>query len=126
MNDKAQRIAISEVCGWKCDYYDEDTGFRTFVYRSPDNPKYLSTILPRYLDDLNAMHDAEKLIPNRDRSVYHTHLMRIIGPDGSVDLIDDYGNQSESPSTSYFAMLHATAAQKAEAFLRTIGKWEEE
>jgi DNA-binding XRE family transcriptional regulator len=25
-----------------------------------------------------------------------------------------------------FQMIHATAAQRAEAFLRTIGKWEEE
>lgn len=65
---------------------------------------------PDYCSDLNAMHQAEKgLAPknwNRFSETwwnYYHHLL-----DGDVQKI-----------------IHATARQRAEAFLRTLGKWEE-
>jgi hypothetical protein len=71
------------------------------------------------------MHEAEKTIPKRDKGIYADILMRVVGPDGETDMVDDYGEWSTSPTTSLFAILNATAAQRAEAFLKTIGKWEE-
>ncbi len=62
--------------------------------------------LPDYLHDLNAMHEAEKAMSLEGRNNY----------------IDWLG-------TTYYdswEFCRATAAQRAEAFLRTIGKWEDD
>ena len=61
------------------------------------------TEVPDYLNDLNAMHEAEKMLDfNQLRDMEDSVSFR-------------------------FAVLpfHSTAAQRAEAFLRTLDKWEE-
>jgi hypothetical protein len=70
--------------------------------------------LPDYLSDLNAMHDAEDTLFG---SVYDRYYNEI------AKLIDPY--DSDTARFADFAVINATAAQRAEAFLRTIGKWEE-
>jgi hypothetical protein len=57
---------------------------------------------PQFATDLNAMHDAEKMLTSAQLLDY-------------VALLFD---------STYEATL-ATARQRAEAFLRTLGKWEE-
>ena len=61
--------------------------------------------LPDYCADLNAMHDAEKFL--RDANLLFEYGMHI------------------SNSHHYEHLLRATARERAEAFLRTLGKWEE-
>jgi hypothetical protein len=95
MNKEKQRIAIAEACGWKPNPFQMDMSGHVFPQSPPD-----------YLNDLNAMHEAEEvLILNREWATYLDHLFVIVA-EGSL--------------------VHATAALRAEAFLRTIGKWEEE
>lgn len=67
---------------------------------------------PDYCNDLNAMHEAEKLFQFDGKERYWNHLYHHC--DGTVfsRVEDDY------------KMLHATAAQRAEAFLKTIELWE--
>ena len=108
MNTDKQRIAIAEYCG--TDVYINDK---------------LWDRVPDYLNDLNAMHEAEKTIPKRYKCIYTNHLTMVVGFDGETDMVDDYGEWSTSKTTSLFSILNATATQKAEAFLKTIGKWEE-
>jgi hypothetical protein len=72
---------------------------------TPDNK--WNKRLPDYLNDLNAMHEAEKILANRYWTRYCQYLAELGG--GSVR----------------FMSVHATASQKAEAFLRTIGKWKD-
>jgi hypothetical protein len=69
--------------------------------------------IPNYLNDLNAMHDAEKVL-GACWPTYCEHLLEIVEPEPRTLEICHRWN-----------LLHATAAQRAEAFLRTIGKWEE-
>ena len=57
-----------------------------------------------YCNDLNAMHDAEKFL--RD-----------------ANLLFEYGMHITN-SHHYEYLLRATARERAEAFLRTLGKWE--
>ena len=96
MNPEQQRIAIAEACGWKPD--KRGLGWLSpHGYYSPE---------PDYLNDLNAMHDAEKLLV---RLQWVSYLRRL------QTLCDE----------SVTWPIHATATQRAEAFLRTIGKWEE-
>jgi succinate dehydrogenase flavin-adding protein (antitoxin of CptAB toxin-antitoxin module) len=60
-----------------------------------------------YCTDLNAMHEAEKTIFPYYATVYSNKLAKVTGAEMSDD-------------TDYFC---ATARQRAEAFLRTLGKW---
>lgn len=93
MSPQAQRIAIAKACGWKDEIVKAFHG------------------LPDYLNDLNAMHEAEKVLTERQRLFYQVWLMKI--------------QKADYQGGSWYA-IHAAAAQRAEAFLRTIGKWEEE
>lgn len=112
MNPEQQRIAIAEACGWKNADHPDVMKFKQ-GWTTPEqwcmNPKgvlRLNHDRPDYLNDLNAMHEAEASLFGRNdwsASKYETLLTRM---------------------TSSWAW-HATAAQRAEAFLRTIGKWEE-
>jgi hypothetical protein len=85
-----QRIAIAEACGWKTGYRDPEAW----------HP------LPDYLNDLNAMHDAEKTLTYAQGGEMTLWIQRMT-------------------CAGYGPQLFATASQRAEAFLRTIGKWEE-
>jgi hypothetical protein len=62
-----------------------------------------------YCADLNAMHEAEKVLTSSEEKMYFANLKEIVG-----DLI-----WYRDPCTNY----RATARQRAEAFLRTLGKW---
>jgi hypothetical protein len=64
--------------------------------------------IPDYCNDLNAMHEAEKALTDDQ---YHTGYKQTL-----ASLVGLSGNMR---------VMSATAAQRAEAFLRTIGKWEE-
>jgi len=97
MKPEKQRIAIAEACGWKPDK-------RGFGWLSPHG--YYAPE-PDYLNDLNAMHEAEKTLNQNLAAEY-------------ARMLTSTAWQSEQPT---FAPMTATAAQRAEAFLRTIGKW---
>jgi hypothetical protein len=113
MTVESQRIAIAEACGWKdikdTNHEDVDIESRSIIYWSgltgvpPEFIHYENRIkIPDYLNDLNAMHEAEKVL--------------------------DYNQLREMEDSVSFQFavypFHATANQRAEAFLRTIGKWE--
>jgi hypothetical protein len=97
MNKEKQRIAIAKACGWT--KFTPDT--IQFVARRSDGKWDLIT---DYLHDLNAMHEAENLVLR------------------SAQQCRDYADALDDGNGGHFA----TAAQRAEAFIRTIGKWEEE
>ena len=107
MTPDEQRIAIAEACGIVIhDHWGP-------LYKTP---KGIVRVCPDYLNDLNAMQAAEKVLligtakqMIRATNQYTEYLCRILG------CLD----------TALFQFAHATAAQRAEAFLRTIGKWED-
>lgn len=87
------------------------------TYNDPDNrgmaPEAEPLPIPDYCRDLNAMHEAEQALAN----------MNILD---RVDLRPDYTNMLWFISAKDGGYpLMATALQRAEAFLRTIGKWRE-
>jgi hypothetical protein len=120
MNKEKQRIAIAEACGWKdikdTNHESVDISSRSISYWSgltgvpPEFIHYENRIrIPGYLSDLNAMHEAEKVLTRDQLDTYLFELHEIIGHNH----IERYA-------------VTATAAQRAEAFLKTIGKWWEE
>jgi len=104
MTPLKQRIAIAKACGWGLNYDWERPGIGEWWEKTGEQPRR-SNDLPDYLNDLNAMHEAEKVLTNAQENGYITILCLDIQPEPKL--------------------FHATAAQRAEAFLRTIGKWEE-
>ena len=116
MKPEQQRIAIAEACGWK----NVDAGAGRvwgFTTRHKGTPSESDVCvdIPDYLNDLNAMHEAEKVLTKANWGGYAAHLFRIT----------DAHNHGISPNHHWLAVAFSTASQRAEAFLRTIGKWKE-
>lgn len=115
MNQKKQRIAIAGACGWVqvtryVPYGDTGIGEMQFAFRRDEEIRYKHS-LPDYLNSLDAMHEAE---------------MQIIYRDGhDSDLACDYRANLVIAANAGM-MCSATAAQRAEAFLKTLGLWTEE
>ena len=115
MKPEQQRIAIAEVCGWKlC------TPNRSWPNPYWTNPitKELSVFeqLPNYLNDLNAMHEAEKVLTDEQRWQQACFIVDYHQASGAFPLF----SRSE-----VIALASAAAAQRAEAFLRTLNLWTE-
>ena len=115
MSPEAQRIAIAEACGWSG---FENSGEFLIGVR-PQNevtekllgPRTVTNWTPRddvpdYINDLNAMHEAEKVIPDEQWVDYYDYLL-----------------DTTKPRFVLRDTVTATAAQRAEAFLRTLGRW---
>ena len=73
--------------------------------------------LPDYLNDLNAMHEAEKVFELAELNKYPSKI-------GVGNYADKLANVVGGVPGCY-AQLHATAAQRSEAFLKTLGLWKE-
>ena len=96
MTDEQINAAIAEACGLKkpCRKVKlNDKGF--FITQHAK--------LPNYCHDLNAMHEAEKGLEAKTSMMFGGWLLALCKGKN--------------------ATWHATAHQRAEAFLRTLGKW---
>lgn len=116
MKQEAQRIAIAEACGWKTKTYEVPADWMIAeaqpctIFLPPgkdDKHENYGYYLPDYLSDLNAMHEAEKVLTLSQFWQYADLLKKACDSLGLG--VDGY--------------ISATAAQRAEAFLRCIGKW---
>jgi len=114
MSPEKQRIAIAEACGWKYTGNDPERYPYWLApkgdsrYGNPLDAELFPKAFPNYSGDLNAMHEAEKMLTQAQDYHYRASILPAVCNDGS----------------GMIAMT-ATAAQRAEAFLRTIGKWED-
>lgn len=101
MNPEKQRLAIAKAMGLK----------RQLELHRSGQPYEI----PLYLTDLNSMHEAEILL--QDKCKYW--------PDYIEELSRMFpSSQGYREATPRSQMCHATATQRAEAFLRTLGLWE--
>ncbi len=112
MTDERINQRIAEVCGWRDLTIEGGSGF----YKGFDNGAELRPDLPDYVNDLNAMHEAEKVLDIKQVELF-ADIMYNLCVEGKVTTPNRLGWR--------FALLNATARQRAEAFLRTLGKWEE-
>jgi hypothetical protein len=101
MKRQEQRIAIAKACGWHVSYDPPHyQGLHPKLHKADDAP----VALPEYCYDLNAMHEAEMTLSDDDYSRYGWDLLG----DGKIECRDFLGS---------------TAAQRAEAFLKTLNLW---
>ena len=126
-----KRMAIAEACGWTncltCSHPDTIQGLPPTGYKesavtrrapSPDeNDGDRWFWLPDYLSDLNAMREAETGLPRYMLRVYEHHLQRVVSM-ATTDA-DWCSEESNFPKATTYPW-HATAAQRANAFLLTV------
>ena len=120
MSPEKQREAIARACGWEFipEWSGRDNVPRpvwkdpTGIARYPSNPRRaLASELPDYLSDLNAMQEAEGTFSPEQLYEY-------------VGKLWDMAWRLDQPIDEFSTC--ATSAQRAEAFLRTLGLWEEQ
>jgi hypothetical protein len=99
MTDEQINVAIAGACGWIA---------HSLWHTAKD--------IPSYCTDLNAMHKAEKVLDIKQVELF-ADIMYNLCVEGKVTTPNRLGWR--------FALLNATARQRAEAFLRTVGKWED-
>ena len=109
MNKEELRVRIAEICGWNCVFYHKGKwmgikpGMSTVITPPPEQIDDRWAEIPDYLNDLNAMHEAENLgITGHpfDDADYESMLQKVVGP--------------------YDMPYRATAVQRAEAFILTM------
>lgn len=124
MTEQEQRIAIAEWYGispviLSFDEAINRTASGYYVILSAKG-EVVSTNLPNYLNDLNAIHEAEEKLTNEQfYDVYCRYLSDIAG--GSISP-GKYSTTFMEHTRNYVS---AKASQRAEALLKTIGKWVE-
>jgi hypothetical protein len=120
MTPEQQRIAIAEACGWTATVDDDQFWRATRADGSMTSDLWCSMSsvwnvgIPDYLNDLNAMHEAEKVLTEEQDLEYSEALEQVVE-----------GRFVTNNAEDMRRLRSATAAQRAEAFLRTIGKWKE-
>lgn len=125
MSPEAQQIAIAKACGWRrqtgswnrSNPGNDAFGIRANVeiwtewWSKRGEREVLTHELPDYLSDLNAMHEAEEVLTVEQVYPYMIKLMSVKRhPPSEKGKLHTY-------------LFHATAAQRAEAFLRTLNLW---
>jgi len=98
MSDDEINAAIAEACGWTDFVVHPEFGLMGI----PPDTHGLRTAVDWYTVDLNAMHEAEKALNMQQWRIYLMHL---------ASFMQD--------------ICHATAKEKAKAYLKALGKWKE-
>ena len=117
MNEVLQRIAIAESQGWKhviCSVGEHGTMMSGWWMPCGALTTDIN-MLPDYLNDLNAMHEAEEILTTGQRGEFWDVLHRMVARHKFWG--DDTTNDT------CFRVMHVTAAQRAEAFLKTLNLW---
>ena len=123
MNDQKQLIAIAEFCGFTrtlltgCGWVFKNPN-GSVLYCDPD-PKGAWEIdrLPDYLKDLNVIHEAVEKLNKAQSNEWPVQLRAIVLRERKAEV-----RAGRLNDTHFY---NATAAQRREALLRTIRKWED-
>ena len=111
MSEKEINIAIAEYRGWQI---LEPEVHRAITYHWAIEPDGSKSILPDCCNDLNLIREIEKTLDDDQWLEYMLNLQDVLQRDpnrGKWIVCQDN--------------MHSTAAQRAKAFVKTIGKWKE-
>ena len=112
MTPNEQNCAIAKVCGW--------------THFTPDTVQYTARrndgkwgVIPEYTADLNAMHEAVAHLEPDEVDQFAIELSAIV-------LENDLKAWWDLNPNEIAYVANADAAQRAEAFLRTLNLWKDE
>lgn len=120
MTASEQRVALAKWMGWRP--IGDPIPSMTMPYDEPiqwwsKDGEEDTTRLPDFLNDLNAVHQAEKVL--QDKCKYWPDYIDELS---KLFQIGIPGHQA----TNWSQMVHASAAQRCEALLRCLGLWKDE
>ena len=115
MTDEQLRLKVAELAGWERGPA-ENIGIcglgviasKGMCWHHKDEEDNWQDNPPDFTDDLNAMHEAEMILTEKQKTVYLTYLGEKVVRDGA-----DYG----------WCWGFATARQRAEAFVMALEKF---
>jgi hypothetical protein len=114
MTKEQINIAIAQACGF---YQEEPWLDGRECWGHKNHPPHVGfEQIPDYCNDLNAMHEAEATLDFEQAELFEDEL---------CDVTFKNNDGLENPLPCRFSVCHATAKQRAEAFLRTLNLWEE-
>lgn len=129
MNPQEQRLALARWAGYQDlkvrPVGDPESGVGFYDVCSGELGRG-GVVIPDYLSDLNAVNDLEKRLTPRQQEVFADVLEQkmVSGTTCfSIPRDTDYIGYIEMPAANAFFFLHATAAHRCEALLRTLGLW---
>jgi hypothetical protein len=100
MKEKEKNIAIAKACGWVQRQWNDRKGRPCSGWKTPEGIE-LGGNPPNYFNNLNAMHEAEKVLTDEQKQ-------RLLKLYFHADML---------------LLFEATAAQRAEAFGLTLKLW---
>lgn len=109
MSPQNQRVAIAIACGWK-------HGHKGLWVEKLQT----YAALPRYLNDKNAIHEAKKVLT--DKGLLLEFVNQLVG---IVCAAKGLRWDKVTADDHLILVATATAEQESEAFLRTLGLWED-
>lgn len=120
MTNEQINAAIAEACGFVClhEFQVDKDGAKFGFWEYPPTwtgPKKQPWCLD-FCTDLNAMHEAETVLDYEQCEAFSNAV---------ADIVHAANREKDYPFPWCFARIHATARQRAEAFLRTLNKWED-
>ena len=115
MTPDQQQIAIAKACGWT-----EIGGLsaKGLVGKPPGEICSFVDFLPDYLNDLNACHEMEHVLTYEQKEQF-VFWMNHIHPSADIH----YAEKKRELRLDVFDLVHTTASQRSEAFLRTLNLW---
>lgn len=114
MTEQEINIAIAKALGWKDVHFSENWGDVVIgTLHDVGGPNYAK--IPDCFNDLNEMHRAWQTLTLAQKRQFETELYKVIIGDGDYNRNDDAMH-----------ITNAKARHRAEAFLRTLGLWEEQ
>lgn len=123
MTEQEQRIKIAEFCGWEFGEISPEDGCQLVEHDGKfwgrKSVIGINRIIPDYLHDLNEIVGVCQNLSRLEKVDFTKHLIVITCP---PDFMDFWGRRNDLDA---FRIANATAAQRAEALLRTIGKWQD-
>jgi len=128
MTNDEINIAIAEYRNWRNikeidyqpfgtdSYIDGPDQMLVGIHPESDSDSDEYEAIPNYCKDLNEISDAKFTLKGDKRIEFINHLCEVVKRDE---------NLSEGPYSTMTEAFYSTARQQAEAFLKTIGKWEQ-
>lgn len=129
MTPLKQRVALAEFAGWKVELYHPDSKYAPYSLLNPAGEVVIDGAsvedcweqhhrYPDYLNDLNALHEVWLKLDRKQRISFIQDLR--------FTVVDAGGHAASSNEDIIACCENATAPQRAEALLRTIGKWSDD
>ena len=116
MTPEQQRAKIAELQGWsEITHGAFGQCYGTAPFDSMMDDRQIGMPVPSYTTDLNACYEMEKALTDEQDLEYSESLEQVVGAHFNANNGEDMRR-----------LRSATAAQRAEAFLRTLGKWEDD